>query len=69
MILTKGDIITTVHNIATSVAIKNCAPFTKCITKIDVTTTDDAEHLDLVVPMCNLIECSSNFSYTTGSLW
>ena len=27
----------------TQVAFKNCAPFTKCITKIDDTTIDDAE--------------------------
>ena len=28
---------------ATQIAFKNCAPFTKCITKIDGTTIDDAE--------------------------
>ena len=27
----------------TQVAFKNCAPFTKCITKVDETTIDDAE--------------------------
>ena len=54
---------------ATQVAFKNCAPFTKCITKIDGTTIDDAEDLDLVMPMYNLIEYSSNYSETTGSLW
>ena len=37
--------------------------------KIDETTTDDAEDLDLVMPMSNLIEYSSNYSETTGSLW
>ena len=30
---------------------------------------DDAEVLDLVMPMYNLIEHSSNYSKTTGSLW
>ena len=30
---------------------------------------DDAEDLDLVMPMFNLIEYSSNYSETTGSLW
>ena len=48
---------------------KNCAPFTKCITTIDVTTIDDAKDLDLVMPMYNLLEYSSNYSETTGSLW
>ena len=47
-------------NIAAQVAFKNCAPFIKCITKIDRTTIDDAEDLDLVMPMYNLLEYSSN---------
>ena len=36
--------------------------------KIDGTTIDDAEDLDLVIPMYNLIEYSSNYSETTRSL-
>ena len=47
----------------------NCALFIICITKIDGTTIDDAEDLDLVMPMYNLIEHNSNYSKTTGSLW
>ena len=31
----------------TQVALKNCVPFTKCITKVDGTTIDDAEDLYL----------------------
>ena len=50
-------------------AFKNCAPFTKCITKIDGTTVDDTEVLDLAMPMYNLTEYNSNYSETTGSLW
>ena len=46
----------------TQVAFKNCAPFTKCVTKIDGTTIDYAEDLDLVMPMYNLIEYNSNYS-------
>ena len=46
----------------TQVAFKSCARFTKCITKIDGTTIDDAEDLDLVMPMHNLIEYSSSYS-------
>ena len=38
------------HNI-TQVAFKNCAPFIKCIIKVDWTTIDDAEDLDLVMPI------------------
>ena len=42
---------------------------TKCITKTDETTVDDAENLDLVMPMFNLLEYSSKYFDTTGSLW
>ena len=38
-------------------------------TKIDERTMDDAKDLDLVMLIYNLIECSSNYSETTGSLW
>ena len=54
---------------ATQVAFKNCATSTKCITKIDGTTIDDVENLDLVIAMCNLIKSSSNYSETKESLW
>ena len=43
-------------------------PFPKCITRIDGTTIDDAEDLNLVVLMYNLMEFSSKYSETTGSL-
>ena len=68
-ILVGGDITIAGRNIVTEVVFKNCAPFTKYITKIDETTIDDAENLDLVMPMYNLIEYSSNYYETTGSLW
>ena len=53
----------------TQLAFKNCAPFIKCITKIDGTIMDDAEDLDMVIPMHNLSEYSSSYYDTTGSLW
>ena len=40
----------------TLASFKNCAPFTKSIKTIDGTTTYDAEDLNLVIPMYNLIE-------------
>ena len=67
-ILVRGDI-TVAAAPAAQVSFKNCAPFTKCITKIDETTVDDAEDLDSVMLMYNLIEYSLNCSETTGSLW
>ena len=66
-ILVRGDI-TVIAAPTTQVAFKNCAPFTKCITKIDGTTIDDAEDLDLAMLMYNLIEQSSNYTETT-ELW
>ena len=47
-ILVKGNISIIVRILVTEVAFKSCAPFTKCITKIDGTITDDAEGLSLV---------------------
>ena len=66
-ILVRGEITILVYPV-TQVAFKNCTPFTKYITKIDGTTIDDAEDLDLVMSMCSLIEHSSNYSDMTGSL-
>ena len=66
-VLVRSDIIVAGRNLATGIAFKNWASFTKCITKIDETTIDDAEDLELVMPMYNLIEFSSNYSKTTGS--
>ena len=59
--LVRGDI-TVIASSATQVAFKNCAPFTKHITKIDGTTINDAEDLDLVMLMYNLIEYTLNYS-------
>ena len=41
----------------------------KIILKINSTLIDNAEYLDIVMPMYNLIEYSKNYSKTTGSLW
>ena len=30
---------------------------------------DDADDLDITMPMCNLIEYSDNYSDTSGNLW
>ena len=51
------------------VIFKNCAPFTKCISKINDTEIDNAQDIDIVMPMYNLIEYSDNYSKTSGSLW
>ena len=65
----KRGVITVTAVTATQVAFKNCAPFTKYITEIGGTIIDVAEDLDLVMPMHNLIEYSSNYSEITGTFW
>ena len=52
-----------------SVIFKNCASFTKCISRINNTDIDNAKDIDIVMPMYNLIEYSDNYSKTSGSLW
>ena len=51
------------------VIFKNCAPFTNCISEINNTQVDNAEDIDIVMPMYNLIEYSENYAKTSGSLW
>ena len=48
---------------------KNNAPLINCISKINGIKIDNAEDLDVVMPMCNLLEYSKNYRKTTGSLW
>ena len=50
------------------VTFKNCAPFTKCISRINNTDIDNAHDIDIVMPMYNLIEYSDNYSKTSGIL-
>ena len=57
-----------VGNNGHQVAFKNCSPQKLCITIIDAKTIDDAEDLDLVMPMYYFLEYSWNYSNTTGSL-
>ena len=68
-ILVTGNITATGGNANTKVAFKNCAPFTKCITHINNEHVDDAENLDIIMPMYILIEYSNNYSDNAGSLW
>ena len=68
-ILVTGNITATGGNANTKVAFKNCAPFTKCITHINNEYVDDAENLDVIMPMYILIEYSDNYSDNSGSLW
>ena len=51
------------------VILKNCAPFTKCISRINNADISNAQDINIVMPMYNLVEYSDNYSKTSGSLW
>ena len=48
---------------------KNNAPFISLITKINNELIEDADDLDIVIPMYNLLEYSKNYKRTIGSLY
>ena len=54
---------------ATRLALKNCAPFTKCILEINDEHVDTAENLDIVMLMYDLIEYSDNYQDLSGTLY
>ena len=75
-IVVKGDITLTKTNTRgfidtrnSFLAFKNNALFTNYISNINNVLIDNAEDLDIVMPMYNLLEYSKNYRKTTGSLW
>ena len=66
-ILVKGTI-TVLNNTNKKVILKNCAPFTDCITEINNIQVHDAKKIDVVMSIYNLIEYSDAYSKTSGSL-
>ena len=68
-VLVTGNINITGGDNNTKVAFKNCAPFEKCRTEINETFVDEADFINITMPMYNLIEYSDNYSDTSGSLW
>ena len=48
--------------------LKNNAPFVSCITRINGELIEDADDLDIVMSMYNLLEYSKNYRKTIGSL-
>ena len=49
--------------------LKNNAPFISCISKINCELVENAEDLDIVISMYNLLEYSKNYEKTSGSLF
>ena len=66
-ILIEGTIRAAAAN--TRLALKNCAPFTKCNLEINDEHIDTAENLDITMPMYNLIEYSDNYQDSSATLY
>ena len=67
MLVTGNITLATDNN--TDVAFKNCAPFFTCTTKIHDMFVDEANHIYIAMPMCNLTKYSDNYADTSRSLW
>ena len=52
-----------------AVAFKNNAIFINCISKINGVQIDNAEDLDVLMAMYNLLNFSKKYRKTIGSLW
>ena len=68
-ILVDGTIRATNALNATRLALKNCAPFTKCNLEINDEHVDTAENLDIVMPMYNLMEYSDSYQDSSATLY
>ena len=68
-ILVGGTIRAAAADANTRLALKNCAPFTKCNLEINDEHADTAENLDIVMPMYNLIEYSDNSQDSSATLY
>ena len=68
-ILVDGTIRGTGGNNNTRLALKNCAPFTKCNLEINDEHVDTVENLDIVIPMYNLIEYTDNYQDSSATLY
>ena len=49
------------HLVKKNLVFKNNAPFINCVSKIYGVKIDNAEDLDVVMPMYNLLEYSKNY--------
>ena len=69
-ILVNGTIrVANAVNNNTRLALKNCAPFTKCNLEINDEHVDTAENLDIAMPRYNLIEYSDNYQDSSATLY
>ena len=68
-ILVTGNITATPNNAVTQVVFKNSAPFKNCRTETNDIFIENADFINITIPMYNLIEYNDNYSDTSGSLW
>ena len=68
-ILVTGNIAATPNNAVTQVVFKICAPFKNCRTEINDIFIDNADFINITMPICNLLEYIDNYSDTSDSLW
>ena len=68
-ILINGTIRAAAADGNTRLALRNCAPFTKCNLEINDEHVDTAENLDIAMPMYNLIEYSDNYQDSSATLY
>ena len=68
-ILVDGGIRATNALNGTRLALKNCAPFTKCNLEINDEHVDTAENVDIVMPIYSLIEYSDNYQDSSATLY
>ena len=68
-ILIDGTFRAAAANANTRLALKHCAPFTKCNLEINDEHVDTAENLDITMPMYNLIEYSDNYQDSSATLY
>ena len=50
-------------------ALKNNALYFSCVTRINNILIDDAQNLDIVMPLCNLLYYSKNYQKTSGRIF
>ena len=68
-ILVDGTIKAAAADANTRLALKDCAPFSKCNLEINDEHVDTAENLDIVMPIYNLIEYSDNYQDSSATLY
>ena len=68
-ILIDGTIRAAAADANTRLALKICAPFTKCNLEINDEHVDTAENLDITMPMDNVIEYSDNYQDSSATLY